>query len=148
MLVAGAFLFRWLGQMPRAVLSAVIMVVAIQHFDLWSLRLAGELRKGPISNRYHVALDLAVVIVVAVLSIAAEGDPGSEVFVVDQRDRKRFSAIIPLQYSARELCSRHRLRRASDSRFGPALRQHHCGRGSRVLGVDGSELRRACHETS
>jgi sulfate permease, SulP family len=69
MFVAGAFLFRWLGQMPRAVLSAVIMVVAIQHFDVWSLRLAGELRKGPISNRYHVALDLAVVIVVAVLSI-------------------------------------------------------------------------------
>jgi SulP family sulfate permease len=45
------------------------MVVAIQHFDLWSLRLAGELRKGAISNRYHVALDLAVVILVAVLSI-------------------------------------------------------------------------------
>jgi MFS superfamily sulfate permease-like transporter len=69
MFVAGAFLFRWLGQMPRAVLSAVIMVVAIQHFDVWSLRLASELRKGAISNRYHVALDLAVVIVVAVLSI-------------------------------------------------------------------------------
>jgi sulfate permease, SulP family len=70
MLVAGTFLFRWLGQMPRVVLSAVIMVVAVQHFDLWSLRLAGELRKGPISNRYHVALDLVVVVVVAVLSIA------------------------------------------------------------------------------
>ncbi len=70
MFVAGAFLFRWLGQMPRVVLSAVIMVVAVQHFDLWSLRLASELRKGPISNRYHVALDLAVVVVVAVLSIA------------------------------------------------------------------------------
>jgi SulP family sulfate permease len=69
MFVAGAFVFRWLGQMPRAVLSAVIMVVAIQHFDMWSLRLADELRKGPISSRYHVALDLAVVIVVAVLSI-------------------------------------------------------------------------------
>ena len=69
MLVAGAFLFRWLGQMPRAVLSAVIMVVAVQHFDLWSLRLAGELRKGPISSRYHVVLDLVVVVVVAVLSI-------------------------------------------------------------------------------
>ena len=69
MLVAGAFLFRWLGQMPRAVLSAVIMVVAIQHFNLWSLRLAGELRKGPISSRYHVVLDLVVVVVVAVLSI-------------------------------------------------------------------------------
>ena len=48
----------------------MIMVVAIQHFDLWSLRLAGGLRKGPISSRYHVALDLIVVVVVAVLSIA------------------------------------------------------------------------------
>lgn len=63
-------MFRWLGQMPRVVLSAVIMVVAVQHFDVWSLRLAGALRKGPISNRYDVALDLAVVLVVAVLSIA------------------------------------------------------------------------------
>ena len=48
----------------------MIMVVAVQHFDLWSLRLAGGLRKGPISSRYHVALDLTVVVVVAVLSIA------------------------------------------------------------------------------
>ena len=69
-LLAGTLLFRWLGQMPRVVLSAVIMVVAVQHFDVWSLRLAGALRKGPISNLYHVALDLAVVLVVAVLSIA------------------------------------------------------------------------------
>ena len=70
LLLAGTVLFRWLGQMPRVVLSAVIMVVAVQHFDLWSLRLAGGLRKGPISSRYHVALDLTVVVVVAVLSIA------------------------------------------------------------------------------
>jgi SulP family sulfate permease len=70
LLLASTVMFRWLGQMPRVVLSAVIMVVAVQHFDVWSLRLAGALRKGPISNRYHVALDLAVVLVVAVLSIA------------------------------------------------------------------------------
>ena len=69
LLLAGTVLFRWLGQMPRSVLSAVIMVVAIQHFDLWSIRLAGGLRKGPISSRYHVALDLIIVVVVAVLSI-------------------------------------------------------------------------------
>lgn len=55
--------------MPRVVLSAVIMVVAVQHFDLWSLRLVGGLRKGSLSSRYNVALDIAVVIVVAVLSI-------------------------------------------------------------------------------
>ena len=70
LLLAGTVLFRWLGQMPRSVLSAVIMVVAIQHFDLWSIRLVGDLRKGPILSRHHVALDLTVVVVVAVLSIA------------------------------------------------------------------------------
>ncbi len=69
LLIAGAVLFCWLGQMPRVVLSAVIMVVAVQHFDLWSLRLVGGLRKGSLSSRYNVALDIAVVIVVAVLSI-------------------------------------------------------------------------------
>jgi len=68
--LATTVLFRWLGQMPRAVISAVIMVVAIQHFDLWSLRLVGGLSKGPISNRHHVGLDLTVVVLVAVLSIA------------------------------------------------------------------------------
>jgi sulfate permease, SulP family len=70
LLLASTVLFRWLGQMPRVVISAVIMVVAIQHFDLWSLRLVGDLRKGPILSRHHVALDLTVVVVVAVLSIA------------------------------------------------------------------------------
>jgi len=69
LLLAGTVLFRWLGQMPRVVISAVIMVVAIQHFDLWSLRLIGDLRRGPILSRHHVALDLIVVVVVAVVSI-------------------------------------------------------------------------------
>ncbi len=69
LLIAGAVLFRWLGQIPRVVLSAVIMVVAVQHFDLWSLRLASRLFKAPILNRSHVALDLIVVVLVAVLSI-------------------------------------------------------------------------------
>ena len=70
LLIAGAVTFRWLGQIPRVALSAVIMVIAVQHFDLWSLRLAGGLRRGPAAYRLNVALDLAVVVVVAVLSIA------------------------------------------------------------------------------
>jgi sulfate permease, SulP family len=69
LLIAGVFLFRWLGQIPRAVLSAVIMVVAVQHFDLWSLRLVGGLRRGSAASRSNAALDLVVVVVVAVLSI-------------------------------------------------------------------------------
>ncbi len=71
LLIAGAVLFPWLGQMRRTVLSAVIMVIAIQHFDVWSLRLIGGLRRGPLAYRTHVALDLLVVLVVAILSIAA-----------------------------------------------------------------------------
>jgi sulfate permease, SulP family len=69
-LVAGVLLFRWLGGIPRAVLSAVIMVIAVQHFDLWSVRLARGLLSGRMSYRSHAAFDLAVVVLVAALSIA------------------------------------------------------------------------------
>jgi SulP family sulfate permease len=70
MLVASVFLFRWLGDIPRVALSAVIMVIAVQHFDLWSLRLMGRLSGAPLSLRISTAIDLLVVFVVSVLSIA------------------------------------------------------------------------------
>jgi SulP family sulfate permease len=70
LLVASVFLFRWLGRIPRVALSAVIMVIAVQHLDLWSLRLMGRLRNAPAALRINTAFDLLVVIVVAVLSIA------------------------------------------------------------------------------
>jgi sulfate permease, SulP family len=70
LLVASALLFRWLGEIPRVALSAVIMVIAVQHLDLWSLRLLGRVRNAPTSLRISTAFDLLVVIVVAVLSIA------------------------------------------------------------------------------
>jgi sulfate permease, SulP family len=69
-LVASALLFRWLGDIPRVALSAVIMVIAAQHFDLWSLRLFARVWGAPASLRISTAFDLLVVIVVAVLSIA------------------------------------------------------------------------------
>ena len=70
LLVAGTLLFPLLGQIPRVALSAVIMVIAVQHFDVWSLRLVRAFRRGPHAYRFNVALDLAVVVAVAVLSIA------------------------------------------------------------------------------
>ena len=70
LLIAGAFLFPLLGRIPRVALSAVIMVIAIQHFDLWTLRLVRGLWAGPSRRRFSVALDLAVVAAVAALSIA------------------------------------------------------------------------------
>jgi sulfate permease, SulP family len=69
LLVVSVFFFRWLGGMPRTVLSAVIMVIAVQHFDLWSLRLMSRVRGAPRSVRISSAVDLLVVIVVAVVSI-------------------------------------------------------------------------------
>ena len=69
-LVAGVFLFRWLGAIPRVALSAVIMVIAVQHFDLWSLKLLGRLRNEPRALRTSTVFDALVVIVVAMLSIA------------------------------------------------------------------------------
>jgi sulfate permease, SulP family len=70
LLIAGTLLFPLLGQIPRVALSAVIMVIAVQHFDVWSLRLVRAFRRGPHAYRFNVALDLAVVVAVAVLSIA------------------------------------------------------------------------------
>jgi sulfate permease, SulP family len=45
-------------------------LIAVQHFDVWSLRLLRGLRRGPSAYRFNAALDLAVVAAVAVLSIA------------------------------------------------------------------------------
>jgi len=70
LLIAIILLFRWLGDIPRVALSAVIMVIAVQHFDPWSLRLLGRMRDAPTSLRVSTAFDLLVVVVVAVLSIA------------------------------------------------------------------------------
>jgi sulfate permease, SulP family len=70
LLIAGTVLFPLLGQIPRVALAAVIMVIAVQHFDLWSLQLARGLRRTRGAYRLNAALDLAVVAVVAVLSIA------------------------------------------------------------------------------
>jgi SulP family sulfate permease len=70
LLIAGTLLFPLLGQIPRVALSAVIMVIAVQHLDVWSLRLVRGLWRGRSAYRFNVALDLAVVVVVAALSIA------------------------------------------------------------------------------
>jgi sulfate permease, SulP family len=56
--------------MPRVALSAVIMVVAIQHLDVWSLRLVRGLTAGSAPIRRHALLDLSVILLVATISVA------------------------------------------------------------------------------
>jgi sulfate permease, SulP family len=69
-LLAATLLFPVLAYMPRAVLSAAIMVVAIQHIDPWTRQLAARLFTPGTPQRGAIALDLGVSVFVSVLSIA------------------------------------------------------------------------------
>jgi anti-anti-sigma regulatory factor len=69
-LAAATLLFPLLAYIPRAVLSAVIMVIAIQHIDPWTKQLAARLIKPGTPQRGAIALDLGVSVFVSVLSIA------------------------------------------------------------------------------
>jgi SulP family sulfate permease len=69
-LAAATLLFPLLALLPRAVLSAVIMVVAIQHIDPWTRQLAARLIKPGTAQRGAIALDLSVSLFVSLLSIA------------------------------------------------------------------------------
>ena len=69
-LAAATLLFPALAYIPRAVLSAVIMVIAIQHIDPWTKQLAARLVKPGTPQRGAVALDLGVSVFVSLLSIA------------------------------------------------------------------------------
>jgi MFS superfamily sulfate permease-like transporter/CRP-like cAMP-binding protein len=68
-LLAFTMLFPVMAHLPRVALSAVIMVVAIQHFDPWSTRLIQRIRASSGGQRRSLILDLLVVVLVAVLSI-------------------------------------------------------------------------------
>jgi MFS superfamily sulfate permease-like transporter len=68
-LLAFTVLFPLLAGLPRAVLSAVIMVIAVQHLDPWSIKLVKRIAASSGIQRRHLILDLLVVVVVAALSI-------------------------------------------------------------------------------
>lgn len=69
-LLAATLLFPVLAYMPRAVLSAVVMVIAIQHIDPWTKQLAARLIRPGTPQRGAIALDLGVCVFVSLLSIA------------------------------------------------------------------------------
>jgi SulP family sulfate permease len=57
------------SHLPRAVLSAAIMVVAVQHFDAWSVDLVRRVWTHAVHHRALALLDLAVVALVAVMAV-------------------------------------------------------------------------------
>jgi sulfate permease, SulP family len=69
-LAAATLLFPFLAYIPRAVLSAAVMVVAIQHIDPWTGQLVRRLVRPRTPQRGAIALDLGVCLFVSLLSIA------------------------------------------------------------------------------
>jgi len=69
LLVTLVVLFPALSFLPCVAVSAVIMVIAIQHFDPWSLRLVRQWGPASAGHRRKLVLDLLVVLVVMALSV-------------------------------------------------------------------------------
>ena len=69
-LVTIAALFPVVVYLPRVALSAVIMVIAVQHIDPWTLHTIRRVASGQTPYRRHLVFELFVVAVVAVLSVA------------------------------------------------------------------------------
>jgi MFS superfamily sulfate permease-like transporter/CRP-like cAMP-binding protein len=69
-LAAATLLFPLLAYIPRTVLSAAVMVIAIQHIEPWTRQLALRLFRPGTPQRGAVALDLGVGLFVSLLSIA------------------------------------------------------------------------------
>lgn len=68
-LLVSSVLFPVVSYIPRAVLSAAIMVIAIQHVDPWSIDLVRRIGTSASQHRGLMLLDLLVVAVVAILSV-------------------------------------------------------------------------------
>ncbi|MBI1201438.1 MAG: cyclic nucleotide-binding domain-containing protein [Rhodopseudomonas sp.] len=68
MLVIGV-LFPVVSYTPRSVLSATIMVIAVQHIDPWSIDLIRRIRASRSRHRGFMLLDLLVIAAVAILSV-------------------------------------------------------------------------------
>jgi SulP family sulfate permease len=68
-LLAIALLFPLIVHLPRVALSAVIMVIAVQNVDRWTLHTVRRVATGSTPYRRHLVFELAVVVVVAALSV-------------------------------------------------------------------------------
>jgi MFS superfamily sulfate permease-like transporter len=69
LLLMSSVLFPVVSYIPRVVLSATIMVIAVQHIDPWSIDLVRRIGTSASRHRGLMLLDLLVVAVVAALSV-------------------------------------------------------------------------------
>jgi MFS superfamily sulfate permease-like transporter/CRP-like cAMP-binding protein len=70
LVLAFSLLFPLVAAVPRVALSAVIMVIAIQHVDPWTMQMLRRVASSSAKQRRLILLELFVVLLVATLSIA------------------------------------------------------------------------------
>ncbi len=68
-LLGATVLFPVVSYLPRVAISAVIMVIAVEHVDLWTVRLIRNFATSSATYRRTMATELAVVLLVATLAI-------------------------------------------------------------------------------
>jgi sulfate permease, SulP family len=122
-LLAFTILFPIVTRLPRVALSAVIMVVAFQHFDVWSFQLIKRIQASSGSQRRFLLIDLLVVVLVAVLSITVNivlavflGTVIAVMLFVVRMSR----SIVRRSYRCNAVSSR----KSRDSRESKALERH------------------------
>jgi MFS superfamily sulfate permease-like transporter len=71
-LVVTLFLTPVLGFIPRVVIAGLLLVVAVQLVDQWSLQLARRMVASNFRDWRRVTLDVAIVVLVATLAIAVD----------------------------------------------------------------------------
>ena len=127
-LLAFTVLFPLVTRLPRVALSAVIMVIAVQHFDLWSFQLIKRIKASTGGQRRLLLIDLLVVVLVAVLSITVNivlavflGTVIAVMLFVVRMSR----SIIRRSYRCNTISSR----KSRDTRESQALERH----GSSIL---------------
>jgi sulfate permease, SulP family len=72
LLVTLVALFPLLSYLPLVALSAVIMVIAVQHVDPWTVSLVRRAVARRVAQRRKILIDLFVVLLVAILSVTVD----------------------------------------------------------------------------
>ena len=73
-LLAATLLLPILGYLPRAVLSAVIMVIAVQHVDPSTIQLVKRLVSGRVATPGSLVFDLFVIVLVVGINVVGAID--------------------------------------------------------------------------
>jgi MFS superfamily sulfate permease-like transporter len=129
------FLAPLIEQLPRIVIAGLLLAVAIQLFDRWSLKLLASVFRGRREHRVGALIDLGIILIVAVVAVLVDlaGAVFLGICVAIVHFLARMSrSIIRRTYRG----DRVRSRKARDAATGMAL--SHDGRKILVIEIEGA----------